>query len=275
MDAQPGQKKLLCLMIVNHEFDDKARNREDAIKPAKKLKKTLEKRCAGKVVLKENLTVEKMKTAVDDLVKGKLEARGTDPADFDSVWLVLSSHGDWNYFRDSDNQKHITDVIMGTDEDFVQIYSLTKPLTKTGKPCAIVSQACRGDQLAAVCEVMVDGDATSCQQTREKVRLTDRERTENTCPEFDSYFDNQIMLCASLPGNQSFRYPLIPYLTEVLINEDLSNTHVENLFAKTCQKVKEEYSSGKGDGTEEDFLRDRKVNAIYYNKLLEPRVFLQ
>ncbi|ELU08330.1 hypothetical protein CAPTEDRAFT_195117 [Capitella teleta] len=125
-----------------------------------------------------------MQTAVDDYLLMKLVpitvlidvVNGTTAnlADFDTVWLVLSSHGDWELFPNSDNPTHQADVIWGTD-DTVPIHLLTKQLQKTGKPCAIVSQACRGDQLAAVGEVTVDehGDAVSYKETKPKCRATD------------------------------------------------------------------------------------------------------
>ncbi|ELU11992.1 hypothetical protein CAPTEDRAFT_220303 [Capitella teleta] len=238
MEGLPKAKKMLCLMIVNDTYD-KSRSkrmpsdRKDAIGPARRLKSTLENNCVCHVVLQRNLKVEEMQAAVANLVNGTT----ANLADFDTVWLVLSSHGDWELFPNSANPTHQADVIWGID-DTVPIHLLTKQLLKTGKPCAIVSQACRGDQLAAVGEVTVDehGDAASYNETKPKYRASDRERAENTWPELDSYANNQIMLFSSLPGNISFRRPLFPALIEVLQEVDLSTTDVKTLFEKTCQK---------------------------------------
>jgi hypothetical protein len=66
-------------------------------------------------------------------------------------------------------------------------------------------------------------------------------------------------------GNISFRRPLFPALIEVLQEVDLSTTDVKTLFEKTCQKVKDDFKS---NHPRYQFLNDRKVSAIFHDKLL-------
>ncbi|ELU03115.1 hypothetical protein CAPTEDRAFT_198299 [Capitella teleta] len=272
-DSRSKTKKMLCLMIVNYTFDTKGSRltpsyRSGALNQAMELKSTLEDNCSCQVVLKENLKVGKMQTAIDDLVRGQLVLdNGTKAnlADFDNVWLVLSSHGDWETFPNNDKPTHQADVIWGTD-DTVPIHLLTKQLQKTGKPCAIVSQACRGDQFAAVGVMEFDkhGNAVSYEEAKPTFCGSDRQRAESNLQEYNSYLDNQIMLCSSLPGDISFRSPLLNALMRVLNEEDLCTADVQTLFAKACSKVQEYFTSR----SNQSVLNNRKVSAIYNDKLL-------
>eukprot|EP00914_Ancora_sagittata_P034326 GHVO01069330.1.p1 GENE.GHVO01069330.1~~GHVO01069330.1.p1 ORF type:complete len:216 (+),score=16.07 GHVO01069330.1:37-648(+) len=203
-----------------------------------------------------------MQTALNQMLE---EAK---QGDFESVWLVMSSHGDWETFCDSEGRPlHQADVIWGTDRT-VPIHLLTEKLRETSKPGVIVIQACRGDQLAPVCTMQLDdkGKVLSSEVTKAKYSLaSDRDRSGNTWPELDSYYDNQILLCSSTAGNAAFREPLFPYLQGVLDEEDLVDVDVEQIFEKTCAKVSEEFTAPSG----------RKTTAEYFSKLIVSKLYLQ
>jgi hypothetical protein len=71
------------------------------------------------------------------VVKGEL----ADLSFYDSIWLILSSHGDWQIYPDDKNPEFQCDVIHGTDAA-LPIFTLTKPLTRTKKPGVMVIQVC-------------------------------------------------------------------------------------------------------------------------------------
>jgi hypothetical protein len=58
---------------------------------------------------------------------------------YDSVWLVLSSHGGWHVYPEDKEPEFQCDVIHGTDA-VLPIFLLTEPLTRIDKPQVIVVQ---------------------------------------------------------------------------------------------------------------------------------------
>ncbi|ELT95161.1 hypothetical protein CAPTEDRAFT_187490 [Capitella teleta] len=275
--AELPKRKNVCLMIVNEvlikdysqekeeptpseaPFSPPPPTHHDRMSAAMDLKATLEKHCACRVEMRRNLTVKEMKIAVDVFVNEITANAG----DIDNVWLVLSSHGDWEMFLKRDGSPwYQADVICGTD-DTLPVFSLTKPLVKTGKPCVIVVQAGRGNEIAEIKLDKEEGCITPGEETTTICGSEGmRKRCENTWPELDAHFNNQILLYSSLPGKAaSDGRPLLPALKEVLETVDLCTTDVESLFAKTCQKVKD------NDGEKQEFLHDHLVTPVYYNKL--------